>query len=66
MQASVVTFTEDETPTKPINDGPTLMRIRRIAALARERLTVDPDPETVALAATELQAIESLAEGALR
>jgi hypothetical protein len=65
MQSNVVRF-EDEAPTKPVNDGPALLRIRRIAALARERLTVSPDAGAVAIAANELQAIESLAAEALQ
>ncbi|HEY4016720.1 MAG TPA: hypothetical protein VGM06_25465 [Polyangiaceae bacterium] len=56
----------DEAPTRPINDGPTLIRIRRLAALARERLSLLPDANAVALAAREVEAIEAMAIEALR
>lgn len=55
-----------DTPTRPINDGPALLRIRRLAALARERIETCPDEDSLATARHELRAIEALAAEALR
>ena len=63
--ANVIEF-PDEVPTKPVNDAPTLLRIMRLAALARERLTICPDEAAIDIARTELQAIESIASEALK
>lgn len=59
-------FEPGESPTKPLNDAPTLIRIQRLAALALERLQVCPDDDALALACVEIQAIESLAAEALK
>jgi hypothetical protein len=39
---------EDEKPTKPINDAPSLLRIRRVAEIARARIELDSDPVAAA------------------
>jgi hypothetical protein len=56
----------NDEPTRPINDGPALLKIKRLARLARERLAVAPDDDALALACTELQAIEAITTAALR
>jgi len=68
MKSNVVTtFAEDEAPTRSVNDAPTLLRIKRLAALARQRIEAAPrDMDALCLACRELHAIETLAAEALR
>jgi len=62
MQANVVTFEEEEQPTRPINDGPALLKIRSLARTARARLHLAPD---IAAAEDAFADLERLAEAAL-
>lgn len=63
---TLVEFPALETPTKPVNDGPALLRIRRLARLAKDRLSCAPDEAALALAYCELEAIETACTEALR
>jgi hypothetical protein len=55
----------NDEPTRPINDGPTLLRIQRLARVACERLVVDPDEGALLQVAADLAFIERLAKEAL-
>ena len=61
-----VRFDEDETPTKKITNVPSATlalaaRVNRLAELASEKLTVDPDADAVLSALEDLAAIRTLA-----
>jgi hypothetical protein len=66
MNPIVVTTEDNDEPTKPVNDCPALLKCRRIARLAYERLTVNPDEGAIDLARNELCAIEAICNEALR
>lgn len=53
----------DEAPTRPINDGPCLLKIRRLCHIARARLEQAP---SLPVAVDVLADIERMATEALR
>ena len=61
----------DEAPTVPRPDTSSKLlafasRVERLAELALERLTCDPDPDTLAAAVADVTELRALARGVLR
>lgn len=67
----VLTNEDNDYPTKPIPNLPSsvlsaLARVERLAELAIERLTIDPDEHSTVAALEDLSQIRSVARSVLR
>jgi hypothetical protein len=71
MNANVTHLFPDEPPTSKIENVPsrtltTLARIDRLAAVAAERLAVDPDADAIVAALEDLAQLRALAGALIR